>query len=351
MKKRIVILLISLLAVLSLSLVGCLGTEDEPETEEKTPIKFSHFEDGSGALIQGVDWDVCTTTDIVIPATSPKGVPVVSVAAGAFENDTKITSIVLPEGLDRIQEGAFKNCTSLKSVKIPDSVDTIRESAFFGCTALEEAKLPASLFQLGDNAFWGCQSLKSVEIPELLGTIGNSAFASCSSLESITVSENNSTFVAVDNCLMRGKNMSTKSIVLGCKTSKIPTDGSVSSIGSYAFSGSDLTSIILPEGIEYVGDCAFSGCTSVTSISLPESLTHIGYSAFYGCEGITEVHIGKNVVTIEYGAFGLCSNLTDVYFDNVKSSWEYVQLNQGGYPFEEVTCTVHCTDGSIEIVP
>lgn len=43
-----------------------------------------------------------------------------------------------------------------------------------------------------------------------------------------------------------------------------------------------LTGIILPEGLECIGDLAFMG-TSLTSITIPPSVVEIGYSAFCNC--------------------------------------------------------------------
>ena len=79
-------------------------------------------------------------------------------------------------------------------------------------------------------------------------------------------------------------------------------------IPSHAFSNTRLTSISIPEGIEIIGEGAFSGCVNADSITLPDSLKAIENSAFAcGIDGdndaITALTIPANVETIGDRAF------------------------------------------------
>ena len=80
----------------------------------------------------------------------------------------------------------------------------------------------------------------------------------------ITVQSGNTKYHAAGNCLIETES---KTLILGCKDSIIPTDGSVTSIGNNAF----------------------RNCTSLTSITIPNSVTSIGNNAFYGCTGLTSI--------------------------------------------------------------
>ncbi|HBK03535.1 MAG TPA: cell surface protein, partial [Clostridiales bacterium] len=43
------------------------------------------------------------------------------------------------------------------------------------------------------------------------------------------------------------------------------------------------------ESVTSIGNCAFSGCSSLTSVTIPESVTSIGDYAFQDCSGLTSV--------------------------------------------------------------
>jgi hypothetical protein len=84
----------------------------------------------------------------------------------------------------------------------------------------------------------------------------------------------------------------------------------VTGIGSSAFSGcSGLTSITIPEGVTGIGSSAFAYCSGLTSITIPEGVTSIGSSAFYSCSGLTSVIIPESVTSIGNEAFYKCSGL------------------------------------------
>lgn len=99
----------------------------------------------------------------------------------------------------------------------------------------------------------------------------------------------------------------------------IPTninDMTVTSIGEYAFSGTSLTSVTIPDSVTSIGDYAFNDCWSLTSVIIPNSVTSIGDNAFYECISLSDVTIPNSVTSIGYQGFFGCNILTNVLIGN-----------------------------------
>lgn len=106
---------------------------------------------------------------------------------------------------------------------------------------------------------------------------------------------------------------------------------------------SQITTIVVQEGITSIGRCSFQYCNKVISISLPESLTSIGLLAFYFCESLETILIPQNVTDISVCAFKYCYNLQKINVE--KGNARYYSVN--GVLFdsigriEETALTLH----------
>ena len=76
-----------------------------------------------------------------------------------------------------------------------------------------------------------------------------------------------------------------------CNTSVIPTDGSVESIGAYAFAHTGITSIVIPDSVAYIGEYAFYYCLNLASITLSPNINIIGNNAFNRCSALADVWV------------------------------------------------------------
>ena len=215
--------------------------------------------------------------ELVFPS-SVNGDPVTTIAENSSltqEQRNQVTSVYIPDNVTTIGGWAFYGYTNLQTVTFEQNetsgasvqggtgLTSIGMCAFNGCTGLTSIELPASLTSIGSSAFSGCTGLKSIEIPASLTSIGMSAFQGCTGLANITVATGNTTYHSAGNCLIK---TASKTLVLGCNTSVIPTDGSVTGIGGSAFYNcTGLTSIVIPANLTSIEGSAFTGCTNLTS--------------------------------------------------------------------------------------
>lgn len=90
----------------------------------------------------------------------------------------------------------------------------------------------------------------------------------------------------------------------------------VTTIGPSAFASSSLTYAEIPDNVTSIGEGCFSGCTELTEILLGEGITVIPGAMCDMCTKLTEVTFNGDITTIGYGAFSVCAKLYAMHFPN-----------------------------------
>ena len=226
---------------------------------------------------------------------------ITSIGTKAFANCTSLSSVTFPDTVTSIGGGAFLNCRSLTCINIPEGVTSIGKYTFMKCKSLKSLSFPEGITCIAENAFVGCLSLESLSFPSTMTSLGQlygGEWIAYPHLASITVAEGNPVYQGAGNCLIETES---RTLLLGCKNSVIPRDGSVVTIGTYAFAW------------RY---------------------------------GLTEIEIPTTVRVINGGAFYHCPDLTSIIYDWTGNGWKAITK---AYNWDEGvdSYTIYCTDGEI----
>ena len=207
---------------------------------------------------------------------------ITAIGENAFQGNTDITYVMLPNKVETLGANAFKDCTKLKGISIPSRLKNVESSAFQNCTALTQVALPNSVEMIGASAFAGDSRLFMVHMRSAdysrLETIGDNAFEGCSVLE------------------------------MFCSDEEYD----------------------LPDSIQTIGVGAFKDCVRIDEVDMEDGITLLGQEAYQGCTGIEKVTISKGLREIPSYAFSGCTGLMEIEFNTQDS----VNLKIGGYAFE-----------------
>lgn len=230
---------------------------------------------------------------------------VVSVAEGAFANNKNLKEVVVRSADTAVECGAFADMRALEALTVPSvgdgaendylaylfgaparetaggrslyipetlqsvtiagGAEKVGDYAFYGALGLREIKGLAAVSEVGDYAF-AYTALETFEVPANMTSFGEGAFAGCHTLKEYTLGES-ALYSVVDGCLYDKDGTRLVSVPSG-KTD-IVFGEDLKKIESYAFTGSLVSEVVVPETVESIGFNAFNGCNYLEKITVP----------------------------------------------------------------------------------
>lgn len=209
------------------------------------------------------------------------------IAQGAFEGQSIVSLDLSRTKISFVQSRMCCDCVKLTTVLLPDTIERIHEQAFEGCTNLDNVELPDICDTIARNAFACCRNLKNIK--SKASYIQDKAFSECFQLQ-----EFDFTFV--------------------------------NDVGSYAFKDTGFVELHIPGNVRNLGNKQFSFCRRLKTVVIDEGTVKIGEYCFYkpspndyslnakyrhykDVERLQDITSPKQVIEIGTGAFNNVLNV------------------------------------------
>ncbi len=243
---------------------------------------------------------------------------------------SQITEIVVPDQVKVMGYGAFENCRSLKKATLPGSLERVPERCFLNAWNLEYVTIGEGTKVIGKNAFSSSEASKAntlyeITIPSTLTTIEDEAFMQ-SGIETVIIPESVVNYGA--------------QLFYSCKRLKkvvmkeVPADGV---LPDETFSNCDaLAELVLPEGLQVIGENALSN-TSMPALTLPSTLKELRRGALYGCLAQSLV-IPEGVETLGELSLGQMWKMTELTLPSTLKTIGDKLLSSSLSPLKAIHC-------------
>lgn len=162
---------------------------------------------------------------------------------------------------------------------------------------------------VASDALAGANAMERLIIPAGIEDIPEGTFRNCLTLREIVVAPQNTVYCDQDGALYTEDRSVLLQYPAGQKADTVLLPDGIERIGDYALSCSAAAVISLPETVCELGNSAFSACSQLREIALPDNISEIPEYAFSNCLQLQELTFPKGVVSIGDFAFRGCSSL------------------------------------------
>ncbi|MBQ8296327.1 MAG: leucine-rich repeat protein [Ruminococcus sp.] len=205
LKKKITAALLACTAVMSMAVpsASAVSFDAELQAAELQAVEDSSAKtlfsdeivDASGFIYRTDAEEKCSyicgytntnATSVTIPS-SIGGYPVTHIYDYAFEDFTKLTTVVMPDTVIDIGICSFSDCYSLTNITFSKNLQHLSVYAFENCVSLKKVNLPDTVESIYSGSFWGCTGMTEFHIPTSCDFIGSETmFIGCPNLRKIT---------------------------------------------------------------------------------------------------------------------------------------------------------------------
>lgn len=216
---------------------------------------------------------------------------------GAFRNFENLRHIVLPNSLKHIGSYAMYGLRLVSPIILPEGLETVQEGALGGCDA--EIVMPYTLNYIGTGAFNSKLLKGELILTDNITHIGGNAFMDASGLYGTFYLPQKLEFLGRNAFSGMGKDL-VGDIIIPSTMTEIPD-------GAFGINFANGTNLFLHDAVVRIGDGAFKNVRINNNVEWPRSLKLIGTNAFNNSRMmIPELKLPSNIQHLGDGAF--CSN-------------------------------------------
>lgn len=224
-------------------------------------------------------------SDIVI---IPDGIT--TIGYGAFYENSYLKKVTISNSVKTIDELAFCDCKNLFEIAISNNMQCtdmriIGKGAFDKCGSLKEIIIPNGVEIIEDYAFNECENLQLITIPSSVQSIAETAFQRCYSLTEITVTNGNTQYHSENGILFNKDKTEIVCFPARKEEGRYTIPDGVKTVHSKAFCYCEnLTEITIPKSVTKIGDRAFVECNNLKKAYVPQHLSsQISFYTFIIC--------------------------------------------------------------------
>jgi len=265
------------------------STDDFKRAEIKLAdaVRGMQNDSGTGTIIWTLKDGVLTVsgTGKMLNKTAGSGQP-------WYKYNDQITKVVVEAGVTFIGKYAFAGLTNVVTATLPETVTDIQANAFDGCTSLVSVDIPKSVENIYGSVFNGCENFTTVNYAGSTADFWSKTFASTTKtfLQSKTIVADDNVYVANGNVTDTMFWKLTDTGVLYIEGSGAMPNYSTSSKPGWNSYKSNITAVVIKNGVTSIGAQAFGNATKLITIDIPASLTSVGKQATYGCSALTTIN-------------------------------------------------------------
>lgn len=342
-------------------------------------------QDHKVAACTGLEVQDADVTDLVIPSTvryNDVTYAVVALYDNRY-NQNKVRTLTLPRTLRHINDWGLSDYRAITDLEIPANVERMGDNVVYNCPQLRRikvnAEVPPTLGSLDNNSYYDDYDGRTYRYLRIVipresfhayrlvnawntdhnvliggdeGITVNTGKIAAGDLGHVVVEEAGY-LQEVNKLIIEGelnsddwskiKQMTnlTELDLSKALIDEIPNEAfngrwaidkvvlppTLKKIGSFAFQGTALTSVNIPDNVETIKECAFSQVKQLQEVHLPDSLTSLGNYAFAECRSLRTVKIPTKLKTIPDYTFQNCRSLQSVELHDSITAFEDYSFN------------------------